>query len=74
MDCKLNVTPWCVLVARKVNSILRYINISVICKSWEMFFLLYSAVVIRPLEYCAQLWALHFEKDIDELAEVQQRS
>lgn len=59
MDHKLNMSPQCDAIAKKANIILRWINRSVVCKTWGVAVPLSSALVRPHLEYCVQFWVPH---------------
>ena len=67
----MTMSQQCVLVDKNASDILGCIKKSVPSRSSDVFLFLYSALVRPHLEYCVQVWALHFKKDRELLESVQ---
>ncbi|KAK4826204.1 hypothetical protein QYF61_006148 [Mycteria americana] len=74
VDSRLNRSRQCVLAAKRPNHILGCIRHSITSHSKEGIIPLYSALVQPHIEYCVQLRAPQFKKDVKVLECIQRRA
>ena len=73
VDNRLAMSQQNVPVDNKIKGVPGCIKKSTTSRSREVILPLYFALVWPYLRYCAQFWALHFNKDRELLEKVQQR-
>lgn len=61
-------------MAKKANTILAFIISTVARGTREVIVLLYIIVVRPHLDYCIQIWALHYKKTIELFQHIQRRA
>ncbi len=67
-------TPQCLAACRKGNSILGMMRRKLESRSREVWLPVYRSLVRPHLEYCVQVWAPFYKKDIQALERVQKRA
>uniref|UniRef100_A0A7M4FYQ6 Reverse transcriptase domain-containing protein n=1 Tax=Crocodylus porosus TaxID=8502 RepID=A0A7M4FYQ6_CROPO len=72
-DSKMNMGRQCGDAVRKANRTLSCIHRCISSRSKEVILTLFATLVRPQLEYCVQLWALHFRRDVDSIKRVQRR-
>ena len=74
VDSKMNMSCQYDKIISKANRTLSCISRCRTNRSKEVILPLYVALVRLQLEYCIQLWAPYFKKDVDRLERVQRRT
>jgi len=67
------MSPQCALAAKMANRVVGYTKHSIASPLREVTVPLFTALVWPHLEYCVQIWALQYKKDIKLLECVQRR-
>ena len=73
IDFKMNMGRQCEVTVGRANRTLSCIHRCISSRAREVILPLCATLVRPQLEFCIQLWALHFRGDVDDMERVQRR-